>query len=66
MTQKKVREWVEGVLSLASCGGSHEIERDEELTELQHKFEDTELTKAGLVLVAGDGQRFLVRVEKLS
>ena len=65
MTLDEVRSWVDGVLSLASCGGSHEIERDEELRELAESVEDGSAREDGFVVTDEAGRRFLVSVREI-
>jgi hypothetical protein len=65
MNEARVRIWVEGVISLAASGGSHEIERDPELNALEALIEDEEVTPQGVVLSTTDGSRWLVSVTRL-
>lgn len=66
MDVDQVRQWVEGVLSLASMGSAHEIDADEELLQLLDGIEDAGIGERGdLVVTTADGNRFRVTVQRL-
>lgn len=73
MDQGRVGAWVRGVLELASCGGAHEIDRDEGLASLGDRVEYAGPPRArpegdeggDTVVETDDGSRFRVTVTKL-
>jgi hypothetical protein len=56
---------VQGVLSLCACGGSHEIERDEDLCAGMDLLDETEIVEDGIILKLENGDRYKVTVTKL-
>jgi hypothetical protein len=66
MNLEQAEEWVGGVLSLASCGAAHEVERDEELMALGDLVEHAGIGERGdFVVTALDGARYRVIVRLL-
>lgn len=62
---KLILNLVQGAMSLCSCGGSHEIERDEELCEGMDLIEECENVENGVILHLEDGQRYKISVQRL-
>lgn len=60
-----IKNLVKGALTLCSCGGEHEIGRDEELCAGMDLIEECENTDDGVVLVLESGARFRVTVTRL-
>ena len=52
-------------MSLISCGGSHEIERDEEYCETMDTIDECTVVEDGVVLTLADGSRYHVQVKRL-
>ncbi len=58
----QLRSQVGGILSLVACGGSHEIERNEELASFDAEIE--EQPDGSLVLTCDEGtQRFRLTID---
>lgn len=60
-----MKNWVQGCLLLAGCGGAHEIDRDEELCELADTIDEVTPTQDGVIIQLDDGSRYEVIVKRL-
>ena len=56
---------VQGVLHLSSCGGSHEIERNEDLSAGMDLIAECDDAENGVILTLENGDRYQVSVTKL-
>jgi hypothetical protein len=61
VTIEQTKKMVLGILQLAGCGGSHEIERNEELAEF---CADVEMQDDGTIFVCdSQGDRFQITIQ---